>query len=164
MPFEFPAHARHPALRRLYDYWLQKCRALGRLPSRPEIDPGEMKRILRYVILFDVERPKSGAGDGLYRFRHRLVGTHIVELFDHDLTGLYVDQTSSAAEYPQVYERLAAVVDCREPVYGHYHAPTPNREFVQYEHLTVPLASDGETIDVLLGVRCGLTPLSRPRS
>ena len=154
MSFEFPVHARHPALRRLYDYWLAKCRALGRLPSRQEIDPGDMKRILRYVIMFDVKRET-----GRYRFRHRLVGTHIVEMFDKDLTGLYVDETSTAAEYPEVYERLAAVVDRREPVYGLYHAPTPNREFVEYEHLTVPLSADGRTVDVLLGVRCGLTPL-----
>ena len=163
MPFEFPVHARHPALRRLYDYWFQKCRALERLPSRPEIDPGEMKRILRYIILFDVEHPQSDGAPSLYRFRHRLVGTHIVEMFDRDLTGLYVDQTSSAAEYPAVYERLAAVVERREPVYGHYHAPTPHREYVQYEHLTVPLSADGRTVDLLLGVRCGLMPLGPSR-
>ncbi len=159
MSFDFPTQARHPALRQLYDYWLAKCQAASRLVSRRQIDPAEMKRFLRYVIMFDVERPKGSPRERRYRFRHRLVGTHIVEMFGQDLTGLYVDQTSSAAEYPEVYERLAAIVDRREPVYGVYHAPTPNREFVEYEHLTVPLSSDGKTVDVLLGVRCGITPI-----
>lgn len=150
MPFHFPAHARHPALRQFYDYWLSKCQD-GRIPGRDMIDPVEMKPFLRYVIMFDVERhPRC------YRFRHRLVGTHIVELFAQDVTGGYVDEAGSAEEYPNVYRRLAAVVDQREPVYGLYHAPTPHREFAKYEHLTVPLSSDGSEVDVLLGVRCGL--------
>ena len=149
MSFQFPAGARHPALRPFYDYWLGKRRD-GRLPGRQAIDPVEMKRFLRYVIMFDVER-----GSGLYRFRHRLVGTHIVELFGQEVTGLYVDEISSADDYPEVYTRLAAVVDGREPVYGTYRAPTPQREFATYEHLTVPLSSDGREVDVLLGLRCG---------
>jgi hypothetical protein len=150
MSFVFPSCARHPAVRQFYDYWLSKV-AGDRIPGRYQVDPVEMKPFLRYVIMFDVER-----GGGPYRFRHRLVGTHIVELFADDVTGRYVDETSSPEEYPTVYKRLAVVVDRREPVYGLYHAPTPQREFAKYEHLTVPLSSDGRDVDVLLGVRCGL--------
>src|SRR5258708_20693985 len=121
MPFQFPVHPRHPALRQFYDYWLTKCRD-GRIPGRDKIDPVEMRSFLRYVIMFDVERhPRC------YRFRHRLVGTHIVELFAQDVTGGYVDEASSAEEYPNVYLRLAPLVDRRVPVHALHTPPAPPR-------------------------------------
>jgi hypothetical protein len=150
MSFEFPDDARHPALRQFYDYWVSKC-VDGRPPARHDVDPVEMKPFLRYVIMFDVERV-----NGVYRFRHRLVGTHIVELFAEEVTGRYVDEMVGDDEYPRVYRRLVDVVERQEPVYGTYHAPTPHRDFAKYEHLTVPLAAEGGEVDLLLGVRCGL--------
>jgi hypothetical protein len=149
---DFPGDARHPALRYLYQYWRLKAQG-GRVPARRDLDPADMKPFLKYVIMFDVERH-----GGVYRFRHRLVGTHIVDLFAQDLTGRYVDQVSSAGHYAEVYPRLAGVVDTRAPAYGVYYAPTPRREFAKYEHLTLPLVSEDNQVDVLIGVRCGLRP------
>lgn len=146
----FLAHARSPQVREMYVYWCGKC-AGGRLPGRQDISPDEMAAFLPYVILFDVERH-----GGRYRFRQRLIGTHIVDLFGRDLTGVYVDQSSSPEHYAPAYARLSAVVETQQPVFGTYYPPTPHRDFIEYEHLTLPLASDGEIVDMLLGVRCGI--------
>ena len=51
--FERPAHVVYPdagdlrsdRIRQLYEYWLSKCRD-GRLPSRNDIEPGDMGRNL----------------------------------------------------------------------------------------------------------------------
>lgn len=147
---DFLSQARAPAVRACFDYWLSK-KTPDRLPGRQHIDPTEMKPFLEFVILFDVERTEGG-----YRFRQRLVGTHIVELFGRDTTGLYVDETSAPTHYASVHQRLAGVVDTREPAFGIYYPPTPHLDFLEYEHLTLPLAADGTTVDMLFGVRCGL--------
>lgn len=123
----------------------------GKLPGRQHIDPAEMAEFLRYVVLFDVERQGMH-----YRFRHRLTGTHFVEIFGRDVTGRYIEHAGSLEDFHVVYRRFSTVVDEKALVYG--AAPSPVRElnFLHYEHLTLPLASGGETVDMLFGVRCAL--------
>ncbi len=84
------------------------------------------------------------------------MGTHIVELFGRDTTGLYVDESSAAGHYESIALRLTAVVDTQQPSFGIYYPPAPHLDFLEYEHLTLPLAADGATVDMLFGVRCGL--------
>ncbi len=140
----------NPVIRRFHEYWLSKCRD-NRLPSRDQIDPLEMRPFLPHVILFDVEHLPGG-----YRFRNRLVGTHVVGLFGMDVTGLYIEEKSAPRAFPALHGRLAAVVEQRQPIYGIAEAPLPDRDFVRFEHLTAPLSTDGVLIDFLLGVRCAL--------
>jgi hypothetical protein len=151
---ELLSHASNPAIGQCYRYWLAKCAQCppGHLPGRQHIDPLEMKPFLRYVLLFDVER------DGVHcRFRHRLTGTHFAEIFGRDVTGMYIEQTGSIESFEDVYRRLSRVVDDKAPAYGISPSPIAKLNFLNYEHLTLPLATDGETVDVLFGVRCILS-------
>jgi hypothetical protein len=144
--------ATNAAIAECYQYWLGKRSQCGPgrfLPGRQHIDPVEMKSFLRYVLLFDVER--NGAH---YRFRHRLTGTHFGRIFGRDVTGMYIEQTGSIESFEGVYRRLSAVVDDRIPAYGISPAPVRDMAYLTYEHLTLPLATDGETVDMLFGVRC----------
>lgn len=154
--FELPETVRDPRVRLFFDYWKSKC-APGRLPGRGDIEPLEMVAFLPYVILLDVERR---AGD--WRFRYRLVGTEVVNLFGHDPTGRYLDEAALPQRYPQVHGRLASVVESKRPYYAILPVPLPNRDSVYAEILTVPMASDGVTVDLLLGIRCGLTRSQAP--
>lgn len=148
---DFLAQARSPAVGACFAYWQSK-RKPGRLPGRQDIDPAEMKPFLEYVILFDVVREPGRP----YRFRQRLLGTHLVELFGRDTTGHFIDESSAPSHYDPVLRRLAAVVDTHQPAFGIYYPPTPHLDFLEYEHLTLPLATDGSLVDMLFGVRCGL--------
>jgi hypothetical protein len=151
---EFLKNASNPAIGQCYRYWLAKhaqC-AAGRLPGRQHIDPQEMKPFLRFVLLFDVER------NGVHcRFRHRLTGTHFAEIFGHDVTGMYIEQAGSLESFEDVYRRLSSVADDKAPAYGVSPSPVARLDFLNYEHLTLPLATDGETVDILFGVRCILS-------
>jgi len=154
--FALPANVRDPRVRLFFEYWKSKCRP-GRLPRRGDIDPREMVAFLPYVILLDVER-----GAGTFRFRYRLVGTEVVSLFNHDPTGRYLDEATLPQRYPQVHGRLLSVAETKRPHYAILPVPLPNRDSVYAEILTVPMASAGETVDLLLGIRCGLTQAQRP--
>ena len=57
---------RNDQLKALLAYWRQK-KGDRRAPTRADIDPAEIKRLLPYVGLVDVERSPL-------RFRYRLVG------------------------------------------------------------------------------------------
>ncbi|HEX9462057.1 MAG TPA: PAS domain-containing protein [Alphaproteobacteria bacterium] len=148
-----------PAIALCYRYWTGK-RALcgpGRLPGREHLDPVEMVRFLAHVVLFDVVRNGS-----YYRFRHRLTGTHFAEIFGRDVTGLYIEQTGSLETFEAIYRRFTTIVDDKAPAYGISPSPVRDRDFLEYEHLTLPLATDGQTVDLLFGVRCVLQYRRRP--
>ena len=46
----------------------------------------------------------------------------------------------------------AKVIASGEPHYWRTNVMLPGREFVHYERVIVPLASDGETVDMLIGM------------
>jgi hypothetical protein len=154
--FALPDNVRDSRVRLLFEYWRSKCRP-GWLPGRGDIEPQEMVAFLPYVILLDVER----RGD-THRFRYRLVGTEVVTLFGHDPTRRYLDEATVPQRYPQVHGRLLSVVETKRPYYAILPVPLPNRDSVYAEILTVPMASDGKTVDLLLGIRCGLNQSQRP--
>ncbi len=110
--FRIPDEIRDPRIRECFAYWRSKCRC-DLLPSRAALDPLEMKSFLSAVLLLDVERDR-----GRYRFRYRLMGTHTVEIFGRDATGLYMDDTNPPDRYPAAYALHRKVVDTRRPACG----------------------------------------------
>jgi hypothetical protein len=130
-------------LRKLEAYWAGKCRPDGGLPCRADIDPIEMRFALGHVLLVDVERAPRP------RFRHRLVGTHIVERAGYDATGRYLDEipdTELAARVVESYERALAT---KQPVWQKLDDIVDGRS-TKLELVRLPLASDGENVDMIL--------------
>jgi hypothetical protein len=134
---------RHEELRQLYAYWLDK-RGDRRAPSRADIDPVELARLLPHVVLLDVER------DPL-RFRFRLVGTTVAKGFNVDPTGTYFDEIEHTAEQRELNERLMAVADWGPPLCATWDYTGADGRHVSYERLALPLSSDGTTVDMLFG-------------
>lgn len=124
----------------LYQLWSAKCRG-GRLPGRRDFDPLEMPQLLPHLTLFDVER------DPL-RFRIRLVGTAIVAAMGRDTTGLYLDQLE---RIENVAERARQLAFDKTPFYlAGLPLTWTHRDYRTYSVLGLPLASDGEVVDMLL--------------
>jgi hypothetical protein len=144
---DYPA----PQLTALHDYWDAKRRP-GRLPSRADIRPEEIHRLLPHLVLYDVLRPERVEGDG-YDFRARLVGTAVSQLFGREITGRKLSEVADLIDFVRVQRRLGAVVDCRGPESGISRVHHPERAFLKFAHLTLPLAGDGQTVDMLLGAR-----------
>jgi hypothetical protein len=134
---------RHSTLGRLCQYWLEK-KAERFAPSRQDIDSADLRDLLPYVFLIDVEyRP--------LRFRFSLVGTAIVERFGGDVTGRYIDEIEFSYRAPSVAAHYAAVVTTREPSCHSVHYTTGSGRHLVYERVILPLSSDGETVNMLLG-------------
>jgi len=127
-------------------YWLSKCNG-KRLPGRGDIDAIEMQAFLSIIILLQVEH-----NGGACRFRVRLAGTHLTDIFGRDVTGYDVDQICA----PEIYGLLERVVERGEACYGTSRGSILGREFLRFEHLTLPLASDGARVDMVLGALCRL--------
>lgn len=141
-----------PRLGRLLDWWCEKVASLDRLPGRQHFDPLEMAALLPHLYMADVVA--GGA-----RYRWRLLGTELNALAGRDVTGRHFDEIYAPDIYDNVVASLAAVVRDRQPMrsYGTYAFAA--RAFVGFEAMEVPLASDGKTVDIILGIAIGMSAL-----
>lgn len=133
---------RAPELRALLAYWQSKCGADGRLPSRRQIDPVELRSLLPHVYLIDVLPDEV--------FRVRLLGEVHVAVYGSGLIGRTIDEIFPpvhAAEFKKLY---TAVLRRRGPVVnGGQVFWWRNKEWLPFEGLHMPLAGDGRNIDMI---------------
>lgn len=130
-----------PRIREAYDYWDRK-RAGRRMPSRADLDPVEIPRLLPHIILVDVLR------DPL-RFRYRLVGTDIVEKRGFDPTGRMVGDAYFGATPGEVLGRYYDIVENRRVRFIDAPFVEPRGWYAYSERLMMPLSSDGATVDMV---------------
>jgi hypothetical protein len=134
---------RDAVLRALYDYW-NKVRGTRKMPSRADIDPVEIPKLLPYILLWNAT---PGGG-----YTIRLVGEEVQRFFGRNATGEAAgsDMTPRSAEL--MIGILDAVATERVPKFregkAHWHQDKAYRD---YEACFLPLSADGETVDIILG-------------
>jgi hypothetical protein len=148
----FAARIEDRELRRLYEYWTER-RGTRTMPARADIDPRALGYVLGHFALFDVLPAR--------RFRVRLQGSELTWWVRQELTNLPLDTLAQPELRSLAQTSLEAVVAARAP--SHWIGDHDLDEvWRHYEALLLPLASDGETVDVVLAaIRCripGATP------
>jgi len=134
--------ASHESIRRLYAYWLRKCRDQA-MPRRADIDPADMKPLLPMMMLVDVTPDQR-------RFVYRLVRTAEVAMRGSNPAGKPVRDSffgDSAEETLSCYEY---VVRNHAPFCyrGAYEAPDGRIETDDTVYL--PLSDDGAHVNMIL--------------
>jgi hypothetical protein len=130
-------------LKKLLAYWHEK-KGDRLAPTRAEIDPAEIRPLLPHVGIVDVERSPL-------RFRYRLAGSDIVRGYGEELTGRYLDQIDLNGHQQEITEEYRRTAESAEPVCATWEYKRKNGRHVRYERLVLPLSSDGEHVDMLLG-------------
>ncbi len=139
----------HPKIRQFHDYWQRIHPAPGVIPGRQHFDPLAIAPLLPNIWLVDVDR-SSGI-----RFRYRLAGTRIVEALGYEVTGRWLDEVH--ADFgPQLrtYQDYVVVAEQKQlswrrgkPVFMAYA-----EHCVGLERLLLPLARDGQTVDMVVAL------------
>src|SRR6185369_1823397 len=112
------------------------------------IDPLEMRRFLPYILLLDVVREA-----GRYRFRYRLIGTHVVELQGNSQAGDFVEDYANPEHYARFfYPEMTTVIETHQPQFAIRKSPVNQENFTGYHRLKLPLAADGVTVDMIIGL------------
>lgn len=136
----------HPLIRSVHDYWQAKRPAPGRLPGRQHLDPIDIPVLLPWLWLFDVQRQPV-------RYRVRLLGTKHYEQMHCDPTGRWVDEAFPQFTRQSTYPDYLAVgveggISYRKGPPA-YHVDS---ECKLLERIMLPLARDGVTTDMILGL------------
>jgi hypothetical protein len=135
--------AKAKKLRALQEYWLSKMHG-DVLPARRDIDPWEMRAILPQVFLVTVTRHPI-------RFWFRLFGTGAAQEYGADITGQYLDEIDLDQVRNAILEHYKTAAIEARPVYSRCDYVKNDGKHLHYERLLLPLSSDGETVDMLLG-------------
>jgi hypothetical protein len=132
-----------PEQRQLYDYWLEQ--AAGRtMPSRADIRPAQIPRILPGISLVDVE-PELG------RCRVRLAGTRLREIFDREITGLCIEDLDWGDKRDYWLASYRRTVEDRAPTQGIIKGPRSHKEHMVQYWLKLPLSSgNAEAVGMVL--------------
>lgn len=137
----FTAEIEIELLRDLVRYWNEK-RGDRAMPGRPDLDPLEMKRFLRYVSLYDVQANPP-------RYYCRVDGSKQVDLFGVDCTGRHLDEAMSAEHVAMAHISYGAVVESFAPR-RHKRAIEYNNQWIEYECVILPLSTSGERVEMLM--------------
>ena len=129
-------------IKEFYFLWQSKCRA-NRLPSRRDIDPAEMVRLLPNIMLIDVIRPGP-------RFRYRLVGTGEVNHRGFDPTGKMLEEAYSGLDGDYCDGNYRYVATSGKHLFDTSPERTIKDNMADVQVLFVPLAGDGTTVDMIM--------------
>lgn len=139
-----PDHA-HAAVNELHGYW-RSLAPEGELPGRQHIDPVDIAPLLPNIWLLDVHREPL-------RFWRRLVGTRIEEYSGSNLTRGWVHDKLKEGKLSDVHKSLTNVVENKVPDWrrGKPYI-SDHTKYPELERLYLPLASDSETVDMILAI------------
>lgn len=136
---------RHDDHRALYEYWRSKQQG-DRLPARADVDPSDLRHLLPRLALVDVLREDDGLA-----FRYRLTGTEIVNRAGRDPTGKRFDDLYRGDYLETAEQTYRRVVETGQPHTSDRVYPlVPGREYMSYDRLLLPLATDGVTVDMVM--------------
>lgn len=143
----------HSKLRALQDLWRDVAPAPDLLPGRQHIGPELLKPWLPNIWLIDAVEGETDSEGRSPRFRYRLVGTKLVEMRGgHNPMGEWLDVANPARQSPNpTAARMREVVRSRQPSWRH-GLPNNRRidDIKQVENLFLPLAGDGDRVNMLL--------------
>jgi hypothetical protein len=140
----------------LFAYWAS-LRAGGRLPGRRDVDPRDIKRLLPTISLIDVAREPLD-------YRIRLAGTGLYNVYGREITGRRLPEVCGAAAADYWRGELGKVVDEGRPAVGVHNLAWRGAAHLSILWLRLPLAADGRTVDMILGLDAVIGLARQPAS
>jgi hypothetical protein len=131
-----------PEQRQLYDYWLG-CAAGKEMPARKDINPVEFPRLLPFISLIDVEHATR-------RFRVRLAGTRLRDIYEREITGSYLDELEWGVLADYWQSAYCRVVDASKPAQGMVRGPRESKDHLVQFWLRLPLSDDPDQVNMIL--------------
>lgn len=140
----------HPALKKLFHYWLELSGG-ERLPRRQDIDPTMLRSMLPHLYILD-------AGAHPDDLRYRLAGSSIVQGFGFEPRGMtraemrerYV-KPERRGDFDQTSAETHAIVAKQVVAYSHDHMTSYTKDFLAYARLNLPISEDGVAPSGVIG-------------
>jgi len=135
---------RDPDLQALYNYW-NGVRGKRPMPSRQDIDPMAIPKLLPFVFMYNVTAEGGG-------YTVRIAGEELIRFLGSNPKGHPAGSSMTQRGAMVLVKVLDAVAMERAPKFraGKAHW-RPEREHRDFEGCFLPLSSDGQTVDIIFG-------------
>ena len=140
-----PPRSSKPALAFLKDYW-DKKRGASAMPSRADINPADMKKHIRAIVLVEALPDYND-------FRYRMIGSDVTEHMLGDATGKTVREAFvrySQAAADGAIAGYAHVARKNVVMRLHGSAAWLLQPHLDFDSLHLPLSDDGVTVNMIL--------------
>src|SRR5262245_4119938 len=125
------------------NYWCAKRKGRA-MPSRPDIDPLELRRLLPNIYLIDVVKTSL--------YRYWIIGTTNSHRLRRNATGSFADKAIFGEHAHLIVEMYDHVVESRSPIINRARSFWTEVDWLNYTSVIMPLSPDGENVTMLLGV------------
>jgi hypothetical protein len=132
-----------PEHRQLFDYWLECCAGRA-MPSRSDIQPSAMVKLLPGLCLIDVD-------DDLGASTVRLAGTRLREIHDREITGQTIESLDWGDKRDYWLAAFRRTVEQGQPTQGVLKGPRVQKEHMVQYWLRLPLSRHGARAEMVLG-------------
>ena len=146
---EYQARIVDPQIRRFVAYWRDK-RGGASYPPRAVLDPLDFRYVLGDVVIIDANRPR--AVGGAWQFRYRLIGENVVDRDGYNLTNKTLEDLPEPEYRERIRTTWTEVCQTGAPAH-HLREAVLDGRLRRYEVVVLPLASNGEDIDMLISVQ-----------
>ncbi|WP_161973719.1 PAS domain-containing protein [Hwanghaeella grinnelliae] len=127
-----------------FDSW-RSCRKGALLPMKRDFDPSQISSLLRYAWLYRYE-PQIGD------FLCLLAGEDVNQAWGRSIRGKTLAEIVGEDEHPAILQRWREVLDVPLVQYGQRDEQLSNLSLWKAERLLMPLSTDGEQADHIIGV------------
>jgi len=132
-----------PELKRAVDVWQEK-RGTRTMPAREDMTIRDLAFTLPNIGFVDIVKV-----DGVVRFKVRLMGS-VLDEFVAPMTGRFIDESVPERFATKWATHWQPAIDRRAPLRAVSRVEFAERRWYVSEALHAPLATDGETPDVLM--------------
>lgn len=123
-------------------YW-QRIRAGREMPARADLNPGDIPKLLPFMILIDVLHDPLD-------FRYRLIGTEIDRIVVRNYKGVKFSELPDKKAPNPIWQHHQEAVETRAPVRKELSYHGPDGDVRRIEHCLMPFSTEGKTIDQIL--------------
>ena len=127
----------------LFQFWHGRLNG-RRIPASDNFDRADLARWADNLMLIDVP------GD-IADFRIRWLGANLATMFATLRAGTGIEAMTSAGERGSVLPQYRVVIETGPPAYYATEVELSRRGVVAQQKLILPLSSDGEKVDAVLG-------------
>ncbi len=159
---EYESRIVDPEIRRFVEY-LRGKRGAGRHPARAALDPLDFRYVLGDVVIIEVHHAPAGSR-WPWNFKYRLIGTNVVARDGYDLTNKTLEDLPEPEYRERVRTTWMEVCETGTPAH-HIRDLILDDRSRRYEVVVLPLARNGQDIDMLISVQRETKPVtvvSRP--
>jgi hypothetical protein len=147
---EYESRIADPQIRRFVEY-LRSKRGAATYPARAALDPLDFRYVLGDVVIIEAHHSPPGSR-WPWEFRYRLVGGNVVERDGYNLTNKTLEDLPEPEYRERVRKTWLEVCESGKPAHG-VRELVLDRRLRCYEVVVLPLASNGEDIDMLISVQ-----------